>query len=44
LYIEHLHNWHASPNIMRIISGAGDEMCMHSFGVENVHEEKTWKI
>lgn len=28
---------------MRIISGAGDEMCMHSFGVENVNEENPWK-
>jgi hypothetical protein len=24
---------------MRIISGAGDEMCMHRFGVENVNKE-----
>jgi hypothetical protein len=28
---------------MRIINGAGDEMCMHKFGVENVNEENTWK-
>lgn len=42
LYIEQLHNWYASPNIMRIISGAGDEMCMHSFSVENVNEENPW--
>jgi hypothetical protein len=37
-----LHNWYASPNI-RIIGGAGDEICMHSFGVENVNEENTRK-
>lgn len=41
-----LHNGyasHASPNIVRIIGGAGDEMCVHSFGVENVNEENIWK-